>query len=139
LRDLFICIAALADTQWPRKNRSFSTYRTGWAAELMAMISFTSNATDHSTDKGYQFELRQVRQRRGVPRSSRAKRTMAGGLPRAASSLFGGSSLGGAADATDYLRDQTRGSARDDAMARPSPTPSHRTSASARGAANGCV
>jgi hypothetical protein len=85
----------------------------------MAMIRFTSNVTDHSTDKGYQFEFHCDKCGNGVMSSFVASKAgMAGGFLRAASSLFGGSALSGAANAADYLRDQTRGKARDEALAR---------------------
>lgn len=86
----------------------------------MPSISFTGNMTDHSTQKGYQFEFHCDKCGNGVTSSFVAdKSEMAGGFLHAVSSFFGGGGvLGGAAQASDYLRDQTRGKARDAALAR---------------------
>lgn len=85
----------------------------------MPLIPLTANVTDHSTQNGYQFEFHCDRCRNGVMSSFVANKAgMAGGLLRAASSFFGGGLLGEAATASDYLRDSTRGQARDDAIAR---------------------
>ncbi|HEX8523430.1 MAG TPA: zinc ribbon domain-containing protein [Tepidisphaeraceae bacterium] len=86
----------------------------------MALTSFTSNVTDHSTENGFQFEFHCDKCGNGVMTSFIASKVgVAGGLLRAASSFFGGGGLlGGAAQASDYLRDQTRGKARDDAFAK---------------------
>jgi hypothetical protein len=86
----------------------------------MAMIQFTGNVTDHSTENGYQFEFHCDKCGNGVMSSFiPSKVSMASGFLRAASSLLGGGGvLSDAANASGYLRDQTRGKARDDAMAK---------------------
>lgn len=86
----------------------------------MGLIQFTSNVTDHSNANGYQFEFHCDKRGNGYMSSFQANKVgMAGGFLRAASSLFGGSgALDGIAGAGDYLRDATRGQARDAAFAR---------------------
>lgn len=85
----------------------------------MSLITLTGNVTDHSTQTGFQFEFHCDQCQNGVMSSFIPSTTgMAGGFFRAASSFFGGGLLGEAAAASDYLRDTTRGKARDAAMAR---------------------
>jgi hypothetical protein len=104
----------------------------------MGLIQFTSNVTDHSNQQGYQFEFHCDKCGNGYMTSFQPSKVgMAGGFLRAASGFFGGGALGEMASAGDYLRDATRGQARDAAFAkavaeRPSPF-----SSNARAAANG--
>ena len=82
----------------------------------MALVSFTSNVTDHSTDNGYQFEFHCDKCGNGVTTPFIASKAgFASGILKAAGSLFGGA-LYNAGHAADYLRDQTRGKARDEAL-----------------------
>src|SRR5690348_5742254 len=84
----------------------------------MAMIEFTSNVTDHSSDQGFQFEFHCDKCNSGLMSSFVASKAgMATGFLRAASSLFGNSALSRAATAGDYAKDALRGKARDDAFA----------------------
>lgn len=82
----------------------------------MAMTAFTSNISDHSTDNGFQFEFHCDKCGNGVMSTFvPSKVGMAGNLLKAAGSLFG-NAFYNAGHATDFLRDQTRGKARDDAL-----------------------
>src|SRR5512143_459464 len=57
----------------------------------MALIQFTRNHTDHSTDKGYQFEYFCDRCGNGFMSEFKASAVgMAGSALRAAGSIFGG-------------------------------------------------
>jgi len=83
----------------------------------MALIAFTANYTDHSNETGYQFEFHCDHCHNGHMSSFQAtKLGMAGGLLRAAGSLFGGV-FGNVAAAGDQVKDALRGKARDDAYA----------------------
>lgn len=84
----------------------------------MALISFTSNHTDHSSDKGFQFEFHCDSCGNGHMSLFQASKIgMAGGFLRAAGSIFGGS-LGKVADAGDHIKDNLRGKGRDEAFAK---------------------
>ena len=84
----------------------------------MGLIAFTRNYTDHSNNTGYQFEFFCDRCGNGYRSSFQASKIgMAGGLLRAAGSLFGGN-LWQAAQAGDYVKDTLRGKAHDEAFAR---------------------
>jgi membrane protease subunit (stomatin/prohibitin family) len=84
----------------------------------MAMIAFTANHTDHSTQNGFQFEFHCDRCGNGHMSSFQtSKLGVAGEMFRAAGSLFGGV-FGRAAQATDRAKDAFRGKARDEAFAR---------------------
>lgn len=85
----------------------------------MGLIQFTSNVTDHSTQQGYQFEFHCDKCGNGYMSAFQpSKIGMAEGFLRAASGFFGGGTLGNMANAGDYLRDATRGQARDAALAK---------------------
>jgi hypothetical protein len=84
----------------------------------MGLIQFTANVTDHSNQQGYQFEFHCDKCGNGYMSAFQASKVgMAGGFLRAASGFFGGGALGEMANAGDYLRDATRGQARDAAFA----------------------
>lgn len=84
----------------------------------MGLIQFTNNVTDHSNQQGYQFEFHCDKCGNGYMSSFQPSKVgMAGGFLRAASGFFGGGALGEMASAGDYLRDATRGQARDAAFA----------------------
>ena len=103
----------------------------------MALIQFTRNHSDHSTDKGYQFEFFCDRCGNGFMSEFKASVTgYATSFLRAAGEVFGGAF--GSANAGTYEIERlpgrltTRRSA--SASRRPSPT-----SASARSARSGCA
>jgi hypothetical protein len=82
----------------------------------MALIQFTKNHTDHSTEKGYQFEFFCDRCGNGFMTGFKPSAVgIAAGALRAASSLFGGL-LGGAGTGARELEDAVRGPARDSAF-----------------------
>ena len=84
----------------------------------MALIRFTKNHSDHSNDQGFQFEFFCDHCGNGhMTPFVMSKIGVAGGLLRAASSLFGGV-LGNVADAGDHVKDALRGKARDEAFGR---------------------
>src|SRR5438309_1473181 len=84
----------------------------------MALIQFTKNYTDHSNGQGFQFEFHCDKCGNGYRSGFQASKLgMAAGFMRAAASLFGGSSLWGAANAGDQVKDALRGKAWDDAFA----------------------
>lgn len=81
----------------------------------MALIQFTRNYTDHSTDKGYQFEF--FCDRCGSGFKGEFKPSMLGvgsSVLRAAGDFFGGF-LGRAGHSTYHLQDAVRGPAHDKA------------------------
>jgi hypothetical protein len=83
----------------------------------MAMIQFTKNHSDHSNDRGFQFEFFCDKCGNGhMSRFIPSKLGIAAGLLRAAGSLFGGA-LGQAGYAGDQVKDVFRGKAWDDAFA----------------------
>jgi membrane protease subunit (stomatin/prohibitin family) len=82
----------------------------------MALIQFTRNNTDHSTDKGYQFEFFCDRCGNGFMSEFQASMTgMASSALRAAGSMFGG--IFGSASAGSYeIERAVRGPAHDSAF-----------------------
>jgi len=75
----------------------------------MTLIQFTRNYSDHSNDKGYQFEFFCDKCGTGFRSSFQANALgVASGLLHAASSIFGGV-LGGVAQGADYAKDALRG------------------------------
>lgn len=84
----------------------------------MALIRFTSNHSDHSSDRGYQFEFNCDKCGNGYMSPFEASKLgMANGLLHAAGSLFGGL-FGSAAAGADHLQDAFRGKGRDEALQR---------------------
>jgi membrane protease subunit (stomatin/prohibitin family) len=82
----------------------------------MALIQFTKNHNDHSTEKGYQFEFLCDRCGNGFMTEFKPSVTgIAAGALRAAGSLLGGI-FGGAGSASHELVDAVRGPARDAAF-----------------------
>jgi len=82
----------------------------------MSMVQFTSNVTDHSNERGYQFEFHCDKCNNGYMSGFQASTMgVASGLLGAAGSFFGGI-FGRAASATDQVKDTFRGKARDDAF-----------------------
>lgn len=85
----------------------------------MALIKFTQNYRDHSNDTGYQFEFFCDHCGNGYRTSFiPSKLGMAGGFLRAAGSIFGGSALWEAGQASGYVKDSLRGKANDEAFQR---------------------
>ena len=84
----------------------------------MALIRFTSNYQDHSSDRGYQFEFNCDKCQNGFlsPFETSAL-GVANGLLQAAGSIFGGI-FGNAASGADHVKDALRGKARDEALQR---------------------
>ncbi len=82
----------------------------------MTLIQFTRNYSDHSNDKGYQFEFFCDKCGNGF-RSSFNTSTlgMASGILHAASNIFGGF-LGGAARGADAMKNALRGEGWDSAF-----------------------
>lgn len=75
----------------------------------MPLIQFTRNYSDHSNERGYQFEFFCDKCGNGYRSSFQANRVgMAAGFLHAASSIFGGI-LGDAARGADYVKDALRG------------------------------
>src|SRR5215831_10000802 len=82
----------------------------------MALIQFTRNQTDHSTDRGYQFEFFCDRCRNGFKTDFKASAMgMAATALRTAGSLFGGM-LSRASYSTQELERAIQGPAHDKAM-----------------------
>ncbi len=82
----------------------------------MALIQFTKNHTDHSTDKGYQFEFFCDRCQNGFMSEFKPSLTgFAGSALRAAGGLFGGI-LGQAGSSTYEIERAVRGPAHDKAF-----------------------
>lgn len=82
----------------------------------MAMIEFVRNYTDHSTDRGYQFEFRCDHCSNGYMSSYQASIIgTAGGLLQAAGSLFGGI-LGSAGNSSYEIQRAIGGPAHDRAL-----------------------
>lgn len=81
----------------------------------MPPIAFTANYTDHSNSTGFQFEFHCDKCGNGHMSSCQvSKVSVAGGLLRAAASLFG--TGWGAAHAAHHLKDALRGKAWDEAF-----------------------
>jgi hypothetical protein len=84
----------------------------------MALIRFTSNFTDHSTNNGFQFEFHCDKCGNGyMSPFEPSKLGMATGFLHAAGSLFGGI-FGNAASGAEHVQDALRGKARDEALQR---------------------
>jgi hypothetical protein len=82
----------------------------------MALIQFTKNFTDHSTDKGYQFEFFCDRCRNGFTTGFKPSVAgLASGALRMAGSLFGGV-LGNTSGTADELQRAIAGPAHDKAI-----------------------
>ena len=82
----------------------------------MAMIEFVRNYTDHSTDRGYQFEFRCDHCANGYMSSYQTSMIgTAGGLLQAAGNLFGGL-LGNAGNSTFEIQRAIGGPAHDRAL-----------------------
>lgn len=82
----------------------------------MALIQFTRNHTDHSTDKGYQFEFFCDRCGNGFMTEFKASAVgMAGSAIRAASSIFGGI-LGSVGNSAYEIERAVQGSGHDSAF-----------------------
>ena len=82
----------------------------------MAMIEFVRNYTDHSTDRGYQFQFRCDQCSNGYMSSYEANMIgTAGGLLQAAGSLFGGL-LGNAGNSSFEIQRAIGGPAHDRAL-----------------------
>ena len=85
-------------------------------APSMAMIEFVRNYTDHSTDRGYQFQFRCDQCSNGYMSSYEANVIgTAGGLLQAAGSLFGGL-LGSAGNSSFEIQRAIGGPAHDRAL-----------------------
>ena len=82
----------------------------------MALIQFTRNYTDHSTDRGYQFEFFCDRCRNGYMSEFKPSTIgMAGSALRAASNIFGGF-LGSVGSSTYEIERATQGAGHDHAF-----------------------
>src|SRR6267142_278734 len=75
----------------PLESEAFKLFISSGDSILMALIQFTKNHTDHSTDKGYQFEFFCDRCGNGFMSEFKASAVgMAASALHAAGSFFGG-------------------------------------------------
>jgi hypothetical protein len=83
----------------------------------MSAIAFTRNYTDHSNDTGYQFEFHCDKCGNGYRSSFQSSALGVGSkIAKGLGSLFGGSKLWAAGQASEYMKDGLRGQAWDSAF-----------------------
>ena len=83
----------------------------------MAAIAFTRNYTDHSNDTGYQFEFHCDKCGNGYRSTFSASALGVGSkIAKGLGSLFGGSNLWAAGQASEYMKDGLRGKQWDEAF-----------------------
>lgn len=83
----------------------------------MGSIAFTRNYTDHSNDTGYQFEFHCDKCGSGYRSTFQTSALGVGGkIAKGLGSLFGGSKLWAAGQASEYMKDGLRGPAWDSAF-----------------------
>src|ERR1700756_189738 len=104
-------------SQYPLKSKAFPALQIAPGDPIvMALIQFTRNHTDHSTDKGYQFEFFCDRCGNGFMSEFKASAVgLAASALRTAGGLFGGL-LGSAGSNTYEIERAVRGPAHDSAF-----------------------